>query len=283
MQPVVRVIDAEAALFASDMHLDDEHPALTDRFLSALDQGLTPALARANAGDHPVDKAQADAARPALFLLGDLFEYWIGDDFVTPAASALATRLAAYAAAGVRIYLMHGNRDFLLDVPLPSSRQTPGLSTPSYSARCGATFLDDPSLIEVGGQRIALSHGDALCTDDSRYQQWRALCRSETWQQDFLGHSIAQRQAMALDVRKQSLQAQATTETLSDVDQDAVEQLMDRLGTDLLIHGHTHRPLLHHWRAAEGGAVRQRWVLSDWAAVPPRGEVLSAATVAVGY
>lgn len=261
MPAAIRIAQPEAALFASDMHLDDAHPALGERFLALLDASLVSALAR--------------YGEPALFLLGDLFEYWIGDDHMPPAARALSARLAAFGEAGGRVFLMHGNRDFLMDVPLPAD---PG--APAFSSRCGATLLPDPTVIEVAGRRIVLSHGDALCTDDTRYQQWRALCRSAAWQQHFLARTVAERLAMALSLRMQSMQAQAVTETLSDVNQVAVDALMARLDAPLLIHGHTHEPMLHRWSPAEGAAPCQRWVLSDWSVAPPRGSVMSLAVAA---
>jgi len=274
LEPSVRVASAGSALFASDMHLDDSDPALSSRFLESLDAGCAASLASLEPGE----------AAPALFLLGDLFEYWIGDDDVPTAAQAVADRLAAFAEAGGRVFLMHGNRDFLLDAPLPAQPDVP-----KYSARCHAVLLPDPSLIEVGGRRIVLSHGDALCTDDHRYQQWRALCRSAGWQQQFLGRPVAERRAMALQLRQQSMQAQATTETLTDVNRHAAEQLMRQMGSTLLIHGHTHRPRLHRWpapaedgqdpRPASGQGMLERWVLSDWGLTPLRGAVVSAAAI----
>ncbi len=283
-QPAVRVASAAAALFASDMHLDEAAPELTGRFLQALDEALAASLGRearaAAAHDRGPDAA---VGAPALFLLGDLFEYWIGDDHLCAPAQALATRLDGFVRAGGRVFLMHGNRDFLVDAPLPSP-------VPAFSARCSARLLPDPCLIEVAGRRIALSHGDLLCTDDVRYQQWRALSRSRAWQAEFLARPVAQRLAMALSLRQQSVEAQAVTETLSDVNQAAVDRLMDRMDTSLLIHGHTHRPQVHHWHLPAGACsgansgspprARHRWVLSDWAVSPPRGAVVPLAAIA---
>jgi UDP-2,3-diacylglucosamine hydrolase len=255
--PLLRIRSPEAALFASDMHLDDAQPQSAAHFFARLDAALAEGLAQAGI-----------RGAPALFLLGDLFEYWIGDDHQPAVAHALAARLAAFASAGGRVFLMHGNRDFLLDAPLTSPS-----AVPSFSSRCRATLLDDPSVVEVAGRRVGLSHGDGLCTDDTRYQQWRALCRSLPWQQQFLSRPIDERLAMARAMRQQSMQAQAVTETLTDVNQDALDQLMTLLDTPLLIHGHTHMPMLHRWDQ------RLRWVLSDWAASPPRGEVLPLSAI----
>jgi UDP-2,3-diacylglucosamine hydrolase len=255
--PLLRIRSPEAALFASDMHLDDAQPQSAAHFFEHLDAALAKGLAQA--GVH---------GAPALFLLGDLFEYWVGDDHEPAVALALAGRLTAFVSAGGRAFLMHGNRDFLLDAPLPSPS-----AIPSFTSRCGATLLDDPSVVEVAGRRVGLSHGDGLCTDDTRYQQWRALCRSQPWQQQFLSRPIDERLAMAQALRQQSMQAQAVTETLSDVNQEALDALMTLLDTPLLIHGHTHKPMLHRWDR------RLRWVLSDWSASPPRGEVLPLSAI----
>jgi UDP-2,3-diacylglucosamine hydrolase len=257
-----RAADPQSVMVAADMHLHESDPELAVRFFTLLDE----ALARAVAGDEP----------PALFLLGDLFEYWVGDDHLPDLAISLADRLAAFTERGGRVFLMHGNRDFLIDIPVPSR---PDL--PTFSARCGGLLLDDPAVIEVDGRRIALSHGDALCTDDTRYQQWRALCRSTDWQQQFLGRPVAERLAMAQALRRQSVEAQAATETIYDVNDQAVDALMQRLDVDLLIHGHTHRPAVHRWAVAQpaGGIAvnRTRRVLSDWAVTPPRGSILTIA------
>jgi UDP-2,3-diacylglucosamine hydrolase len=284
---VVRIADPAAALCAADMHLDDTDPELAACFFSALEAGLTQVLAQAATGQAaPARRATYPPAPPlagatdagdhaaTLFLLGDLFEYWIGDDYLSEAAHGLSLRLARFTASGGRVFLMHGNRDFLMDVPVPGRADLT-----RFSARCGATLLPDPCIVEVGGRRVGLSHGDALCTDDTRYQQWRALCRSDAWQQEFLARPVAERLALAQSLRQQSIQAQAVTETLSDVNQAAVDDLMTRLDTSLLIHGHTHQPKLHQWQwqdKAAGGIVtrRSRRVLSDWAAAPPRGSLL---------
>ena len=255
--PALRIASPAAAWFASDMHLDDAQPETAARFFERLDVAL--AAARANT---------PDAGVPALFLLGDIFEYWIGDDHQPAVAQVLAERLAAFTNAGGQAFLMHGNRDFLLDAPLPAQP-----TLPPFSVRCGAMLLPDPTLVDLAGRRIVLSHGDALCSDDVGYQQWRALCRSPAWQQQFLARPVAERIEMARALRKQSMQAQAATETVGDVAQEAVDALLTRLGATLLVHGHTHRPMLHSWDQ------RQRWVLSDWSAEPPRGEVLPLAVL----
>jgi UDP-2,3-diacylglucosamine hydrolase len=256
----VKIADPEAALFISDMHLQDSDPALAGRCFEMMQATLDRALARTRGS--------------TIFLLGDLFEYWVGDDHVSPVAETMADLLADFATRGGTVCLMHGNRDFLMDVPLPGQPDVP-----AFSARCGGTLLPDPTTIEVAGRRIGLSHGDALCVADVQYQQWRALCRSAGWQQQFLSLPLAERLSMAQELRRQSVENHATTETTHDVDPEAVDALMTRLDTSLLIHGHTHLPHLHRWRVSDapGAGARMRWVLSDWSASPPRGSVCSLA------
>ncbi len=272
---MIEVSDPRAALFASDMHLDDDAPALTSYFLDRLDQRL--------AEDVRI-RGRGPGTEPAtLFLLGDLFEFWIGDDGVGDAGDRLATALAAHVERGLRVVLMHGNRDFLIDAPLPAPAGTaadPIAAAICYSRRCRATLLADPTLIRIGGEPVLLAHGDAWCTADQRYQQWRALCRSAAWQQQTLARPLAERRALALSIRqasRQSQQARVDLDSAGDVDPDAVDAALSAAGADRVIHGHTHRPALHGWNVA--GRARRRWVLTDWdtAAQPPRGAILSAA------
>ncbi|MGE0311296.1 MAG: UDP-2,3-diacylglucosamine diphosphatase [Lautropia sp.] len=257
--PSLRVDRRASAWFASDLHLQDDDDALSSRVLASID-----ALHAATAGDRSGGfTAPPGPASPALFLLGDLFEYWVGDDHPSDAARALFGALGRLAGAGWRVCLMHGNRDFLLGADAAAAQ--------------GATLLADPCLIEVDGERIVLAHGDAECIGDAPYQQWRALCRSEAWQRDFLARPLAERLAMARAMRARSRerQAGAMTETTADLDPATIDALMTRFDASGMIHGHTHRPGLHRWQAA--GTARWRRVLSDWAVDPPRGETLSLA------
>lgn len=272
---MIEVRDPAAALFASDMHLDDEQPALTARFLADLDARLSALVASSPRPAPP--RASADA--PALFLLGDLFEFWIGDDAPEAAADQLGQRLARASAEGVRVFLMHGNRDFLIDAPLPGA-----VGAPTWSHRVGATLLPDPTVVTIAGRPVLLSHGDALCTGDARYQHWRTLCRSPRWQADALARPIAERRAMAQALRRQSQSSQQqamSLDTLGDVDPGAVDAVMTKHDVAILVHGHTHRPALHRWQHAS--QTRYRWVLQDWTlnADPgesePRGAVRSFA------
>ena len=265
---MIEVGDPRAALFASDMHLDDDAPELTSFFLDQLARRLSEDVQ--TRGQGPGVEA------PTLFLLGDLFEFWIGDDGAGDAGDRLASALSDHARRGLRIVLMHGNRDFLIDTPLPTAR-TPAAA---YSRRCRATLLADPSIIRIGGQPVLLAHGDAWCTADQRYQQWRALCRSPAWQQQTLARPLAERRALALSIRqasRQSQQGRVDLDSAGDVDPDSIDAAMSSAGVERVIHGHTHRPALHVWTVA--GRQRRRWVLTDWDthASPPRGAILSAA------
>jgi UDP-2,3-diacylglucosamine hydrolase len=244
---MLRIPHDEPVLFASDTHLAPEAPATAARFLDALTR-------------------EGPRARH-LFLLGDLFELWVGDDGADPLATRLADTLSALSARGLRIRLMRGNRDFLLDVPLPGAGAAP------FSARCGATLLDDPCLIDLHGTPTLLAHGDALCTGDLVYQQWRRTCRDPAWQADFLARPLAERLALGRDARETSEAGKREQAgALTDVDPAAVDAVMDAAGASLLIHGHTHRPGTHRWH--RGAAARTRVVLTDWDAGADRGALL---------
>lgn len=243
---------AEVALFASDMHLGEHDPASAAYFLEAFDR-IAPAATQ-------------------LFLLGDLFEAWAGDDQPDAIAACFASRLRALADRGVAVFVMRGNRDFLIDAPLPGAM--------SFSRRSGARLLDDPSVVRLFGCTVLLAHGDALCADDLEYQRARAIARSEAWQRDFLARPLDERLAIARELRDESRRVQAARALRGgqpgDVDDEAVEAALRAAGADALIHGHTHRPARHLHRIDT--TTRERWVLSDWHAAadgdPPRGAFL---------
>lgn|SRR5690606_5165742 len=229
------------------MHLGAHEPALTERFLAALGANIDGVT--------------------ELFLLGDLFEAWIGDDCPDPAAQALAASLARLAATGVRTRVIRGNRDFLLGHQPTSARVAP------YAQQAGFELCEEPLLLEAFGRRVAVCHGDALCTDDIEYQRFRATSRDPAWQDAFLAHSVDERERIARGYRSASeASKQAKAEFLMDVNRAAVDALMDATDADLLVHGHTHRPAVHRWRHA--GRDRERWVLPDWAQEPRRGGFL---------
>jgi UDP-2,3-diacylglucosamine hydrolase len=218
-----------STLFISDLHLDPQRPHIVDLY-SALLAGAA----------HNAD---------ALYILGDLFESWIGDDddAALPARVALATR--ALRDSGVPVYFIHGNRDFLLGA--------------DYAARAGMLLLEDPSVIEIGGELTLLMHGDTLCTDDVEYQRFRTLVRDPRWQQQFLAQPLAERRTFAAQARGESRKhTSAARPEIMDVNQAAVEAAMRKHGVRKLIHGHTHRPATHRFDL--DGLPAERIVLGDW-------------------
>ena len=200
----------------------------------------------------------------AIFILGDLFEVWIGDDAVTPdAAACFETRCAQVLQAAsqrLSLFFIHGNRDFLLG--------------PAFAKACGMTLLDDPTGLDFAGQRWLLSHGDALCLADTDYQPFRTLVRSSAWQQDFLAKPMAERQTLARALRSQSETRKRSGAPYADVDRNAACSWLQAAQASILIHGHTHQPADHKLSCLE--LPMRRLVLSDWdgAAMPPRAQVL---------
>ena len=194
----------------------------------------------------------------ALFILGDLFEVWVGDDVMGMQGGfeSQCAQVLRETAARLDIYIMQGNRDFLMGGNLMQAS--------------GSIALPDPTVLTFAGQRWLLTHGDALCLNDTAYMQFRAQVRSPNWQHDFLGKPLAQRLEVARHMRSQS-EARKQTNALADVDSAAALSVLHAMNADHMIHGHTHRPATH--LMADG---HERIVLSDWdlAASPPRSEVL---------
>lgn len=248
----------QVALFASDMHLGDDAPETADLFLALLD-------ANAPQATH-------------LFLLGDVFEAWIGDDGADAVSERVVTHIAALADGGLQVFVMRGNRDFLLDVPMdaPGAPPAPDPSAPiRFAARIGARMIEDPCTIDLFGSIALLCHGDALCTDDADYQRFRALIREPAWQRDFLARPLEERTAIGRDLRSRSeLSKGSKAHYLMDVNPAATERAMREAGATLMIHGHTHRPSLH--RMDIDGTQALRWVLPDWDAHAGRGGMLRA-------
>lgn len=227
------------ALFVSDVHLQASLPQTTHAFLDFL-------------------RKQAIEAKQ-LYLLGDLFEYWAGDDDIaSPYNRQIVAALRSTSNAGVKIFWIAGNRDFLIGA--------------DFAAATGVTLLPDPSVMTIACRRIALAHGDAQCTDDSDYMAFRKQVRQQEWQRNFLAMPLAQRKAIIEGMRNNSREAQrAKSYAIMDVNERAILSLFDATATSILIHGHTHRPARHEleWR----GTSRTRYVLPDWDcdANPPRG------------
>jgi UDP-2,3-diacylglucosamine hydrolase len=223
------------ALFISDLHLQAAHPETCEAFYAFLQERAL--------------------ASQALYLLGDLFEYWAGDDdLIDPLHQQISQAIRTVSDAGVAVYWIAGNRDFLVGS--------------AFAAATGATVLAEPHVAEIGGQRVTLVHGDAECTDDSKYMAFRAQVRDPAWQAQFLAMPLAQRKAIIAGMREGSKEAHSTKSAeIMDVAPAAVDALFARTGSDIIIHGHTHRPALH-----QDGA-RRRYVLPDWEphADPARG------------
>lgn len=230
--PVATPVEVPApAWFISDLH-------------------LTPGMPRTLAAFQRVLERAAQQAR-ALFILGDFFEFWVGDEEAdSPFAAGVAAALRRLADAGVPVYLMHGNRDFLLGK--------------RFATAAGATLLPDPFVIVCAGQRVALSHGDMLCTDDARYMRFRHWTRKGWVQRLFLMLPLTTRMAIARRLRADSeagrtrQDARDAPPTYGDATPAAVDALLASSGARSLVHGHTHRPARHE----HAGAVR--WVLTDW-------------------
>ena len=218
------------ALFISDLHLSEERAAANERFIAFVE-----------------GKARSAAA---LYILGDFFEYWIGDDDLdAPFNAVIAGLLRGLSGSGVPVYLMHGNRDFLLGE--------------GFCRATGAVLLSDPTVVEIEGERTLLAHGDTLCTDDHDYQAWRRVARSREWQAEFLAKPREDRRSVVLGLREKSKAViQAKPADIMDVNEDAVVQALRTHGVRRLVHGHTHRPGRHE-HAADGGRC-ERWVLPDW-------------------
>ena len=224
----------QRALFISDLHLAGERPKTSQQFFRFL---------------------RDEAARAqVLYVLGDLFEYWAGDDELKdaagdPLAAQVAQGFRRLVDAGVPVHFMHGNRDFL--------------ASGGFLAASGAQFLQDPSVVRAGGERVALLHGDTLCTDDRAYQAWRLTARSADFQRDFLAKPLGERHALIGGMRDKSKQVTAATPAeIMDVNPDAVRDAFRRLDVRRMIHGHTHRPARHEIEV--DGARCERWVLPDW-------------------
>jgi UDP-2,3-diacylglucosamine hydrolase len=218
-----------ATLFASDLHLDSESPWAIDAFLAFL---AGPAR-------------QADA----LYLLGDIFEVWVGDDDDNPDNARVCDALRALCSAGVATYAIHGNRDFLLG--------------DAFSRRTGVKLLPDPVLTELYGIPTLLSHGDVFCTEDPAYQQLRSTVREPEWQRRFLALPLATRRSLASAARAGSkAHTQRTIPTIMDVNPDAVIRAFRATGARRLIHGHTHRPAMHP--DVLDGEKTERVVLAPW-------------------
>lgn len=218
------------SLFISDLHLAPDTPAANEALLNFLEQNAPSA--------------------DALYVLGDLFEYWIGDEGLEhPFARTIAHAFRKLSDGGVPSYFMHGNRDFLI-----GSR---------FARESGMKILDDPTVVNLYGRPTLLMHGDTLCSGDVEYQKFRAMVRNPSWQQAFLAKPLAERARVAQNVRGQSEQAkQGKDMAIMDVTPATVEEVLRSHAYPRLIHGHTHRPARHEH--VVDGQTCERWVLAAW-------------------
>ena len=219
-----------SSLFVSDLHLTEARPEANEKFFSFIEETASRAA--------------------ALYVLGDLFEYWIGDDDLDePFHAVIAAFLRRLSDSGVALAVMQGNRDFLMGE--------------RFCRATGARLLADPSLIDVGAAKTILMHGDTLCTDDQDYQAWRSTAHSAAWQEEFLSQSLPRRREVILDLRAKSRNAvRRKRPEVMDVNAEAVRQAFRLHGASRMIHGHTHKPG-HHVQQVDGRRC-ERWVLPDW-------------------
>ena len=224
--PAAGSVPPPFALFVSDLHLQSSHPRTVEAFFRFL----------------AVHAVHAER----LYLLGDIFEYWAGDDdLAEPFHRQVMSAIRSVIDAGTAVYWLAGNRDFLVG--------------PGLAEAAGLSLLDEPHVIAAGGKRIALVHGDAQCTADLKYMAFRAQVRDREWQQHFLGMPLAQRKAIIAGLREGSRDAQAgKSYEIMDVAPEAVQALFDATDASVIVHGHTHRPAVHE----TGGKLR--YVLPDW-------------------
>lgn len=216
-------------LFVSDIHLNGTQPEITTQFVAFL-------RTTARTAEH-------------LYILGDLFEFWIGDDDPDPTYAQIQDELRALTAAGVPCSVMHGNRDFLL------GRQ--------FCARTGCQLVKDGTVIHLYGQSVLLTHGDLLCTDDHAYQRLRRIVRNPLVQWAFNHLPLARREKIATRIRAGSqMHTRQAAATIMDVNAAAVDLAFEQAGVQLMIHGHTHRPAIH--QHPNGAVIRTRIVLGDW-------------------
>ncbi|QFT54551.1 UDP-2,3-diacylglucosamine diphosphatase [Microbulbifer sp. THAF38] len=215
--------------FISDLHLDESRPEITQAFFDFL---RGPA-----------------AGAEALYILGDFFEAWIGDDDDAPLINEVVRELSHYSGTGVELYLMHGNRDFLLGA--------------DFALRTGAILLQDPTTLTLAGQQVLLMHGDSLCTRDEEYMAFRRQARDPNWQQGLLAKPLEERRAIAAQIRAASKAMNSRkAEDIMDVTPEEVEKVMREYNANTLIHGHTHRPGRHPFSIDDAPA--ERIVLGDW-------------------
>jgi len=233
--PVTEIdLQAPHSVFLSDVHLDPQSPEISAQlfnFLTAL-----------------------PTSTERLYIVGDLFEAWIGDDAPGEIGERVIATLATLAERGIELFFTHGNRDFLIGE--------------SFAERARCTLLNEATLIDCYGTKVLLMHGDSLCTDDIEYQQLRSMVRNPQWQASILAMEIPQRLALAQQMRASSAaQMQHKSEEIMDVNSTAVLHALEEFGVNVLLHGHTHRPAIHNLSDHQAvSALETKWriVLGDW-------------------
>ena len=216
-------------IFISDLHLSPERPDIIELFQKFLNEKR--------------DKISD------LYILGDFVEYWLGDDDNAEGLNTAFNSLKAFSDYGHNVFLMHGNRDFLMGE--------------DFANRCACTLIDDPFILSLNKNQIMLMHGDTLCTDDTRYQMFRDMVRNPDWQNNFLSKSLDERTLMAKAMREKSREeTKEKAEEIMDVNLQTVENTFLDNNISMIIHGHTHRPDIHKLEINEKPATRI--VLGDW-------------------
>ena len=215
--------------FISDIHISEQYPEIGEQLIDFLEN----------------QAQQSDA----LYILGDLFEYWLGDDDTNPQYKKIKSALKLFTDKRTPTYFMHGNRDFLIGE--------------KFARETNITILPDPSIIELYGEKVLISHGDIFCTDDIEYQSSRKLTRDPNWQKMILGKSLKERKVFAHESRKKSsIYTQKTNEMLMDVNQNEINKTFKEYDLNQIIHGHTHKPAIHN--SMINGEPHKRIVLGDW-------------------
>ena len=214
-----------SSCFISDLHLDHKREDIKKAFFKFL---------------------ESEASEfENLYILGDLFEVWIGDDFEDRFTSEIISELKKFSLKNKNIFIMHGNRDFLIGK--------------KFAEKCGAKLITDPLILHKEGKKIMLSHGDIFCTDDLEYQNFKEKVRNEKWQKEFLSKDLKDREEIAKNLRKESAKKNSYKEDyLMDVNKLEVEKIAQENKVEILIHGHVHRPKVHN------EVFGQRIVLGDW-------------------
>ena len=217
--------------FISDLHLDETRPHTTALFKSF------------------AEKLKENDPQTELYILGDLFESWIGDDYENELHNEVKTTLNSLTRSGIKVFFLYGNRDFLIGE--------------EFLSETGVELLIDPFLLKSNGKTILLTHGDQMCIDDVEYQTFRSIVRNPDWQKDFLNFPISKRLKIAGETKDASKQSkQEKSMEIMDVNEEEVLRVFKQHGVNTMIHGHTHRPMIHELKI--DGRLCSRYVLGDW-------------------